>query len=141
MTKITDPVKLEAARARMAKARASRTAARYPDDVEQRVDTVRQLVFQQFKDNGLSATYDGKLAGGPTEQYYRNKLIKGTLNLRDIIMLNDYLPIDWSLILKSVRRPKEVMREADTEAAAIEAVFVEPGTDPFADYFTDVDGA
>ena len=49
MTKVTDPIKLEEARARMAKARASRSSEKYPRDVETRLDFVRQLVIKQFK--------------------------------------------------------------------------------------------
>ena len=140
MAKITDPVKLEEARARMAKARASRGPEKYPQDVEMRVDFVRQLVIKQFKDAGLSITNDGKLLGGSSAQYYRSKLVNGTLTLRDMIMLGDYMPIDWTLIFKSIRQPKEVLRSMDTEPATINMMFSEPGDNPFADYFTDVDG-
>lgn len=139
MTKITDPVKLEEARARMAKARASRTPE-YPQDVETRVDLVRQLVIKQFKDAGLSITNDGQLLGGPSAQYYRSKLVNGNLTLKDMILLGDYMPIDWTLIFKSVRQPKDVLRPMDTEAATINMEFSEPGDNPFADYFVDVDG-
>lgn len=137
--KITDPVKLEDARARMAKARASRTPE-YPQDIETRVDLVRQLVIKQFKDAGLSITNDGQLLGGPSAQYYRTKLLNGNLTLKDMILLGDYMPVDWTLILKSIRQPKDVLRPMDTEAATINMEFSEPGDNPFADYFVDVDG-
>lgn len=137
--KITDPVKLEEARARMAKARASRTPE-YPQDIETRVDLIRQLVIKQFKDAGLSITNDGKLLGGPSAQYYRTKLLNGNLTLKDMILLGDYMPVDWTLIFKSIRQPKDVLRLMDDEAATINMEFVEPGDNPFADYFVDVDG-
>lgn len=140
MTKITDPVKLEEARARMAKARAARGPEKYPQDVETRVEFVRKLVMSQFKDAGLSITNDGKLLGGSSAQYYRSKLINGSLTIKDMILLGDYMPIDWTLIFKSVRQPKEVLRPMDTEAATINMEFSEPGDNPFADYFVDVDG-
>lgn len=140
MTKITDPVKLEEARARMAKARASRTPMKHPDSVEQRVGTVRQLVVRQFTDAGLSAADDGKLLGADSSRYYYNKLVKGSLTLKDLIMLNDYMPVDWTLIFKSIRQPKDAVRPVDTDAAPINMEFSEPGDNPFADYFTDVDG-
>lgn len=139
MTKITDPVKLEAARARMAKARAARTN-KYPDDIDGRVDMVRQLVIRQFKDAGLSITNDGKRLGASSEQYYRAKLVNGNLTLKDMILLGDYMPVDWTLIFRSIRQPKEVLRQTDTEAATINMGFTEPGDNPFADYFTNVDG-
>lgn len=139
MTKITDPVKLEEARARMAKARASRTPE-YPQDIETRVDLVRQLVIKQFKDAGLSITNDGQLLGGPSAQYYRTKLLNGSLTLKDMILLGDYMPVDWTLIFKSIRQPKDVLRQMDDEATTINMEFVEPGDNPFADYFVDVDG-
>lgn len=139
MTKITDPVKLEAARARMAKARAARTN-KYPDDIDGRVDMVRQLVIRQFKDAGLSITNDGKRLGASSEQYYRAKLVNGNLTLKDMILLGDYMPIDWTVIFKAIRQPKEVLRQMDTEAATINMGFTEPGDNPFADYFTNVDG-
>ena len=141
MTKITDPIKLEEARARMAKARASRGPEKYPQDVEARVDFVRQLVIKQFKDAGLSITNDGKLLGGFSAQYYRTKLVNGSLTLKDMILLGDYMPIDWTLIFKSIRQPKDVLRPVDVEAAPIDMEFSEPGDNPFADIFTDVDGA
>lgn len=141
MTKITDPIKLEEARARMAKARASRTPMKHPDSVEQRVGTVRQLVVRQFTDAGLSAADDGKLLGADSPRYYYNKLVKGSLTLKDMILLEDYMPIDWTLIFKSVRQPKDVLRPVDVEAAPIGMEFSEPGDNPFADIFTDVDGA
>lgn len=137
--KITDPVKLEEARARMAKARASRTPE-YPQDIETRVDLVRQLVIKQFKDAGLSITNDGQLLGGPSAQYYRTKLLNGNLTLKDMILLGDYMPVDWTLIFKSIRQPKDVLRSIDDESATINMEFVEPGDNPFADYFVDVDG-
>lgn len=137
--KITDPVKLEEARARMAKARASRTPE-YPQDIETRVDLVRQLVIKQFKDAGLSITNDGQLLGGPSAQYYRTKLLNGNLTLKDMILLGDYMPVDWTLIFKSIRQPKDVLRPMDDEAAIINMEFTEPGDNPFADYFVDVDG-
>lgn len=140
MTKITDPVKLEEARARMAKARASRGPEKYPQDVKARADFVRQLVMKQFKDAGLSITNDGKLLGASSAQYYRTKLLNGTLTINDMILLGDYMPVDWTLIFKSIRQPKEVLRPMDTEAATINMTFTEPGDNPFADYFTDVDG-
>lgn len=139
MTKITDPVKLEEARARMAKARASRSPE-YPQDIEMRIDLIRQLVIKQFKDAGLSITNDGKSLGGPSAQYYRTKLLSGNLTIKDMILLGDYMPVDWTLIFKSIRQPKEVLRQIDTEAATINMGFTEPGDNPFADYFTDVDG-
>ena len=141
MTKITDPIKLEEARARMAKARASRTPMKHPDSVEQRVGTVRQLVVRQFTDAGLSASDDGKLLGADSPRYYYNKLVKGSLTLKDMILLGDYMPIDWTLIFKSVRQPKDVLRPVDVEAVPIDMGFSEPGDNPFADYFTEVDGA
>lgn len=141
MTKVTDPIKLEEARARMAKARAARTQMKHPDSVEQRVGTVRQLVVRQFTDAGLSAADDGKLLGADSSRYYYNKLVKGSLTLKDMILLGDYMPIDWTLIFKSVRQPKDVLRPVDVEAAPIGMEFSEPGDNPFADIFTDVDGA
>lgn len=140
MTKITDPIKLEEARARMAKARASRTPMKHPDSVEQRVGTVRQLVVRQFTDAGLSAADDGKLLGADSSRYYYNKLVKGSLTLKDMILLGDYVPIDWTLIFKSIRQPKDVLRPVDTDFATIDMEFSEPGDNPFADYFTEVDG-
>ncbi|MBF1368316.1 MAG: hypothetical protein HXN12_00215 [Porphyromonadaceae bacterium] len=141
MTKITDPIKLEEARARMAKARASRTPMKHPDSVEQRVGTVRQLVVRQFTDAGLSAADDGKLLGADSSRYYYNKLVKGSLTLKDMILLGDYMPVDWTLIFKSIRQPKDVLRPVDVEAAPIDMEFSEPGDNPFAGIFTDVDGA
>jgi hypothetical protein len=138
--KITDPVKLEEARARMAKARATRMGGKYPQDVETRVAFVRELVIKQFKDAGLSVMKDGELIGGPSARYYHTKLVNGSLTIKDMIMLGDYMPIDWTLILKSIRQPKDVLRPMDDEAATINMEFAEPGDNPFADYFTDVDG-
>lgn len=139
MTKITDPVKLEEARARMAKARASR-APEYPQDIDTRVEFVRKLVMSQFKDAGLSITNDGERLGAPSAQYYRTKLLSGNLTIKDMILLGDYMPVDWTLIFKSIRQPKEVLRQMDTESATINMGFTEPGDNPFAGYFTDVDG-
>jgi len=141
MTKVTDPIKLEEARARMAKARAARASMKHPDSVEQRVGTVRQLVVRQFTDAGLSAADDGKLLGADSPRYYYNKLVKGSLTLKDMILLGDYMPIDWTLIFKSVRQPKDVLRPVDVEAVPIDMGFSEPEDNPFADYFTEVDGA
>ena len=141
MTKITDPIKLEKARARMAKARASRTPLKYPNTIEQRVATVRQLVIQQFTDAGLSAVDDGKRLGATSSRYYYNKLVKGSLTIKDMILLGDYMPVDWTLIFKSIRQPKDISGPTDTESTTIDIVFSEPGDNPFADYFTDVDGA
>ena len=59
MSKIENPVKLEAARARMANARASRKKMDYPADVEDRLDDFRALVLAQFIDAGLSASRMG----------------------------------------------------------------------------------
>ena len=140
MTKITDPIKLEEARGRMAKARASRSTMKHPDSVEQRVGIVRQLVVRQFTDAGLSAADDGKLLGADSSRYYYNKLVKGSLTLKDMILLGDYMPVDWTLIFKSIRQPKDVVRQMDDEAATINMEFSEPGDNPFADYFNNVDG-
>lgn len=140
MSKIENPVKLEAARARMANARASRKKMDYPADVEARLDDFRALVLAQFIDAGLSAFKDGRKVGGPSDRYFYNKLVRGSLNIKDMILLNDYLPIDWTLILKSMRRPKDVLRPVDTEPAPVDVMFADPGDDPFAAFFTDVDG-
>lgn len=141
MTKVTDPIKLEEARARMAKARAARMSGKYPQDVETRVDFVRQLVIQQFKDAGLSIMKDGEIIGGSSARYYHTKLTSGNMTLKDMILLGDYVPVDWTLIFKSIRQPKDVLRPVDAEAAPIDMEFSEPGDNPFADYFTEVDGA
>lgn len=141
MSKIENPVKLEAARARMANARASRKKMDYPADVEDRLDDFRALVLAQFIDAGLSAFKDGRKVGGPSDRYFYNKLVRGSLNIKDMILLNDYLPIDWTLILKTMRRPKDVLRPVDTEPAPIDVMFADPGDNPFAAFFTDVDGA
>jgi hypothetical protein len=45
------------------------------------------------------------------------------------------------LVLKSIRQPKDILRPVDAEAATIDMEFSEPGDNPFADYFTEVDGA
>ena len=140
MSKIENPVKLEAARARMANARAARKKMAYPDDVEARLDDFRALVLAQFVDAGLSAFKDGRKVGGPSDRYFYNKLVRGSLNIKDMILLNDYLPVDWTLILKMMRRPKDVLRSVDTEPAPIDIMFADPGADPFAAYFTEVDG-
>lgn len=141
MTKVTDPIKLEEARARMAKARATRMGGKYPQDVETRVAFVRELVLKQFKDAGLSIMKDGELIGGPSARYYHTKLVNGSLTIKDMIMLGDYMPVDWTLVLKSIRQPKDILRPVDAEAATIDMEFSEPGDNPFADYFTEVDGA
>lgn len=141
MSKIENPVKLEAARARMANARASRKKMNYPADVEARLDDFRALVLAQFVDAGLSAFKDGRKVGGPSDRYFYNKLVRGSLNIKDMILLNDYLPIDWTLILKTMRSPKDVLRPVDTEPAPVDILFADPGDDPFAAFFTDVDGA
>ena len=141
MTKVTDPIKLEEARARMAKARATRMGGKYPQDVETRVAFVRELVINQFKDGGLSIMKDGELIGGPSARYYHTKLVNGSLTIKDMIMLGDYMPVDWTLVLKSIRQPKDILRPVDAEAATIDMEFSEPGDNPFADYFTEVDGA
>lgn len=141
MTKITDPIKLEKARARMAKARASRTPLKHPDSVEQRVGAVRRLVVQQFTDAGLSAADDGKRLGAASSRYYYNKLVKGSLTIKDMILLGDYMPVDWTLIFKSIRQPKDVPSPAAADPMTINMMFSQPGDNPFADYFIDVDGA
>lgn len=141
MTKVTDPIKLEEARARMAKARATRMGSKYPQDVETRVAFVRELVIKQFKDAGLSIMKDGELIGGPSARYYHTKLVNGSLTIKDMIMLGDYMPVDWTLVLKSIRQSKDILRPVDAEAATIDMEFSEPGDNPFADYFTEVDGA
>lgn len=141
MSKIENPAKLEAARARMAVARASRKKMDYPADVEARLDNFRALVLAQFIDAGLSAFKDGCKVGGHSDRYFYNKLISGRLNIKDMILLNDYLPIDWTLIFKSIRHPKDVLRPVDTEPAPVDVLFADPGDDPFAAFFTDVDGA
>ena len=140
MSKIENPMKLEAARARMANARALRKKMDYPADVEARLDDFRALVLAQFTDAGLSAFKDGRKVGGHSDRYFYNKLIRGSLNIKDMILLNDYLPIDWTLILKAIRRPKAVLRPVDTEPAPVDIMFADPGDDPFAAFFTDVDG-
>ena len=140
MSKTENPVKLEIARARMAKARASRKKMDYPADVEDRLDDFRALVLAQFVDAGLSAFKDGRKVGGHSDRYFYNKLVRGSLNIKDMILLNDYLPIDWTLILKALRHPKDVLRPVDTEPAPVDVMFTDPDDDPFAAFFTDVDG-
>lgn len=141
MTEVTDSVKLEQARARMAKARAARMAGKYPADVEARVEIVRQLVVKQFKDAGLSVVNDGQLVGGLSRRYFYTKLTSGTLTIKDMILLGDYMPVDWTLIFKSIRQAKDVLRPVDGETDTIDVAFSEPSDNPFADFFTDVDGA
>ena len=141
MTQVTYPVELVQARDRMAKARAARMAGKYPADVEARIDIVRQLVIRQFKDAGLSAVNDGRLVGGPSARYFYTKLTKGTLTIKDMILLGDYMPVDWTLIFKSIRQAKDVLRPVDGETDTIDVAFSEPSDNPFADFFTDVDGA
>lgn len=67
--------------------------------------------------------------------------VRGSLTLKDMILLGDYMPVDWGLIFKSIRQSKDILRPVDAEAATINMGFSEPGDNPFADYFTDVDGA
>ena len=141
MSPITDPVKLEEARARMVRARAARVNKFEDPTVERRLGTVRALVLQQFKDAALSVRADGSKLGFSSPTYLYNKLRKGGLNLRDMIVLGDYLPIDWTMVLKAVRQPKEVLRPVDT---APQTVHTTPqpdsgSADPFASYFTEVD--
>lgn len=140
MSKIENPMQLEAARARMANARASRKKTDYPADIEARLNDFRALVLAQFIDAGLSAFKDGRKVGGPSDRYFYNKLVRGSLNIKDMILLNDYLPIDWTLILKTMRHSKDVLRPVDTEPAPVDVMFADPGDDPFAAFFTDVDG-
>lgn len=141
MSPITDPVKLEEARNRMARARAARVNTIEDPTVEARLATVRNLVLQQFKDAALSARKDGDKLGFSSPAYLYNKLRKGSLNLWDMIVLGDYLPIDWTAVFKAVRQPKEVLRPMDTTPQPVH-ITPEPqdtATDPFASYFTEVD--
>lgn len=147
MSPITDPVKLEEARSRMARARAARVNKTEDPTVEPRLDTVRNLVLKQFKDAAMSARTDGAKLGFSSPTYLYNKLFKGNLNLRDMIILGDYLPIDWTAVLKAVRQPKEVLRPVDTAPQTIH-ITPQPNpqpqdttetSDPFASYFTEVD--
>lgn len=141
MSPITDPVKLEEARARMARARAARVNKPEDPTVERRLSTIRNLVLQQFKDAALSAREDGSKLGFSSPAYLYNKLRKGSLNLKDMIVLGDYLPIDWTAVLKAVRQPKEVLRPMDGTPQPIHTT-PQPQdgtTDPFASYFTEVD--
>lgn len=141
MSPITDPVKLEEARARMARARAARVNTIEDPTVERRLGTVRALVLQQFKDAALSPREDGDKLGFSSPTYLYNKLFKGNLNLRDMIVLGDYLPIDWTAVFKAVRQPKEVLRPMDDTPQPIHTT-PQPQTttdDPFASYFTEVD--
>lgn len=141
MSPITDPVKLEEARARMARARAARVNKAEDPTVGARLSTIRNLVLQQFKDAALSPRADGGKLGFSSAAYLYNKLLKGSLNLRDMIILGDYLPIDWTAVMKAVRQPKEVLRPVDTTPQAVHTT-PQPSTpeeDPFASYFTEVD--
>jgi hypothetical protein len=145
MSPITDPVKLEEARARMARARAARVNAIEDPTIERRLGTVRALVLQQFKDAALSPREDGDKLGFSSPAYLYNKLRKGNLNLWDMIVLGDYLPIDWTAVFKAVRQPKEVLRPVDTTPQPVRITpEPQPGpqtisADPFASYFTEVD--
>ena len=141
MSPITDPVKLEEARARMARARAARVNKAEDPTVERRLSTVRALVLQQFKDAALSPREDGDKLGFSSTAYIYNKLRKGSLNLKDMIVLGDYLPIDWTAVFKAVRQPKEVLRPVDTTPQTVHTVPQpqDTRTDPFASYFTEVD--
>ena len=141
MSPITDPVKLEEARARMARARAARVNAIEDPTINRRLDTVRKLVLQQFKDAALSPREDGDKLGFSSATYLYNKLRKGSLNLGDMIVLGDYLPIDWTAVLKAVRQPKEVLRPVDDTPQPIHTTPQPQDTsaDPFASYFTEVD--
>lgn len=145
MSPITDPVKLEEARARMARARAARVNKPEDPTVEPRLSTIRNLVLQQFKDAALSAREDGSKLGFSSPTYLYNKLRKGSLNLWDMIVLGDYLPIDWTAVLKAVRQPKEVLRPVDIVPQPIHTTPQpnpqpqDTSADPFASYFTEVD--
>lgn len=145
MSPITDPVKLEEARARMAKARSARVNKPEDPTVERRLGTVRALVLQQFKDAALSPREDGDKLGFSSPTYPYNKLRKGSLNLKDMIILGDYLPIDWTAVFKAVRQPKEVLRPVDIVPQPIHTTPQpnpqpqDTSTDPFASYFTEVD--
>lgn len=143
MSPITDPVKLEEARNRMARARAARVNKVEDPTVDRRLSTVRNLVIQQFKDAALSPRTDSGKLGFSSPTYLHNKLNKGNLNLRDMIVLGDYLPIDWTAVLKAVRQPKEVLRPVDTTPQPVHTTLQpSPATetpDPFASYFTEVD--
>lgn len=141
MSPITDPVKLEEARARMARARAARVNKPEDPTVEPRLSTIRNLVLQQFKDAALSSRTDGAKLGFSSAAYLYNKLFKGSLNLRDMIVLGDYLPVDWTAVFKAVRQPKEVLRPVDTTPQPIHTTPQPQDTsaDPFASYFTEVD--
>ena len=141
MSPITDPVKLEEARARMARARAARVNAIEDPTVERRLGTVRALVLQQFKDAALSPREGGDKLGFSSPVYLYNKLRKGSLNLKDMIVLGDYLPVDWTAVLKAVRQPKEVLRPVDDTPQPIHTTPQPQDTsaDPFASYFTEVD--
>lgn len=141
MTKLKDPIKLEEARARMARARAARMGGKYPADIDARVEIVRHLVGRQFRDAGLSVVNDGQLVGAPSQRYFYTKLARGTLTIKDMILLGDYMPVDWTLIFRSIRQARDVLRPIDNETAPINVTFSAPGDNPFADFFTDVDGA
>ena len=141
MSPITDPVKLEEARNRMARARAARMNRAEDPTVERRLGTVRNLVLQQFKDAALSPREDGDKLGFSSPTYLYNKLRKGSLNLKDMIVLGDYLPIDWTAVFKAVRQPKEVLRPVDVVPQTVHTNPQPQDTnaDPFASYFTEVD--
>lgn len=136
---ITDPEKLEEARASMAAARAARSQKNVPDDVKKRLKTVGRLLVLQFKDAGVPLS-DGKALGAGSDSYFINKLYKGRLTLADLIMLYDYVPFSLDALLKAVRMKKQYVKADEFFPVNIEAHFTSAeGENPFANVFTEVD--
>lgn len=136
---ITDPEKLEEARASMAAARAARSRKNVPEDIKKRMKTVSKLLAMQFSEAGAPLSL-AKAFGASSDSYFINKMYKGRLTLADLIWLYDYVPFSLDKVLNAMRLPKKYENEETLFPVNIEAHFTgAEGENPFADTFTEVD--
>jgi len=79
----------------------------YPASVEERVSPMEELLERQLQANGTTIETLYELIGDDARTTLVNRIHKGTLSMKDLLWITDYVPISIDSIIAQLREPKQ----------------------------------
>lgn len=105
----------------------------YPLHVEKRVPIMAGLIRDQLRKMGVEPSELWSIVGSDAKTTLVNRINSGKLTLKDMVMISDYLPVDWGAVIDECRIERGSIEE--TEQPTLEPVEETPEMHDFFSMF------
>lgn len=94
----------------------------YPDHIEDRVALMNREIMEQLHQMGVNLTELHEVVGAMSKTTLANRIRNGKLTLKDMLLISDYLPFDWTRVVDRARVERDPDRAAQERKAKTEEV-------------------